>query len=64
MGLEAADKEFVGNDAGLLESVHTLSDLDVDVAEMERREYSTTTSFGMSLRWIRMYWKLAIGLLS
>ena len=32
LGLEAADKEFVGNDAGLLESVHTLSDLDVDVA--------------------------------
>ena len=32
MGLEVADKTFVGDDAGLLESIHTLSDIDVDVA--------------------------------
>ena len=32
VGLEVADKALVGNDAGFLESVHPLSDLDVDVA--------------------------------
>ena len=30
--LEVADKAFVGNDAGFLESIHPLSDLDVDLA--------------------------------
>ena len=32
VGLEVAYKAFVGDDDGFLESVHTLSDLDVDVA--------------------------------
>ena len=32
MGLEVAYKAFVDNDAGFLESVHPLSDIDVDVA--------------------------------
>ena len=32
MGLEVAYKAFVGNDAGLFESVHPLSDINVDVA--------------------------------
>ena len=32
VGLEVADKAFVGDDAGFLESVHPLSDLDVDIA--------------------------------
>ena len=32
MGLEVAHKVFVGNDAGLLEAIHPLSDLDVDIA--------------------------------
>ena len=32
MGLEVAYKAFVGNDAGFLEPIHPLSDLDVDVA--------------------------------
>ena len=32
VGLEVADKAFVGNDSGFLESVHTLPDLDADVA--------------------------------
>ena len=30
--LEVADKALVGNDTGLIESVHPLSDLDVDIA--------------------------------
>ena len=34
MGLEFADKSFVGNDSGFLDSVHPLSDLDVDVATL------------------------------
>ena len=32
LGLEVAYKAFVGNDAGFLESVHPLSNLDVDVS--------------------------------
>ena len=32
VGLEVADKTFVGDDAGFLESLHPLSDIDVDVA--------------------------------
>ena len=32
MGLKVMDETFVGNYAGLLESVHTLPDLNVDVA--------------------------------
>ena len=32
VGLEVADKAFVGDDAVLLESVHPLSVIDVDVA--------------------------------
>ena len=32
MGLEVAYKAFVGNDAGFLESIHTLYDIYVDVA--------------------------------
>ena len=32
VGLEVVDKALVGNDAGFLESVHPLSDLDVDIA--------------------------------
>ena len=32
MGLEVAYKAFVGDDAGFLESVHPLSDLNVDVS--------------------------------
>ena len=66
MGLEVADKVFVGNDTGFLESVHPLSDFDLYIATwsaMGRREYSTTTLCEMSLRWIRMNWKLAIWLL-
>ena len=31
MGLEVAYKEFVGNDAELLDSVHPFSDINVDV---------------------------------
>ena len=36
MGLEVADKAFVGDDTGFLESVHPLSDLDVDIATCVR----------------------------
>ena len=32
VGLEVAYKEFVGDDDGFLESIHPLSDIDVDVA--------------------------------
>ena len=32
VGLEVADKGLVGDDAGFLESVHPLSDIDVDIA--------------------------------
>ena len=32
MGLEVEDKAFLGDDAGFFESVHPLSDLDVDIA--------------------------------
>ena len=32
MGLEVVYKAFVGNDAGFLDSVHSLYDLNVDVA--------------------------------
>ena len=32
VGLEVADKAFVGDDAGFLESVHPLSNIDVDIA--------------------------------
>ena len=32
VGLEVAEKALVGNDAGFLESVHPLSDIDVDIA--------------------------------
>ena len=32
MGLEVADETFVGNDDRLLESVHPLPDLDIDIA--------------------------------
>ena len=32
VGLEVVDKAFVGDDASLLESVHHLSDIDVDTA--------------------------------
>ena len=32
MGLEVAEKTFVSDDSGFLESVHPLTDLDVDVA--------------------------------
>ena len=32
MGLEVAYKAFVGNDAGFLEPIHPLSDLDADVS--------------------------------
>ena len=32
VGLEVADKAFVGDDSGFLDSVHPLSDLDVDTA--------------------------------
>ena len=66
MGLEVVEKAFVGDDTGFLESVHPLSDFDLDIATwstMCRSEYSTTTLCGISLRWIRMNWKLAIGLL-
>ena len=31
MGLEVLDKAFVGDDASFLESVHPLSDIDVDI---------------------------------
>ena len=32
MGLEVAEKAFVGNDTGFLESVNLLSDIDIDIA--------------------------------
>ena len=32
VGLEVADETFVGNDDRLLESVHPLPDLDIDIA--------------------------------
>ena len=32
MGLEVSYMAFVGNDAGLLKTVHPLSDMDMDVA--------------------------------
>ena len=32
MGMEVVDKAFLGNDAGFLEAIHPLSDIDVDVA--------------------------------
>ena len=32
MGLEVSYKAFVGNDAGFLEPIHSISDIDVDVA--------------------------------
>ena len=32
MGMEVTDKAFVGNDADLLEFVHSLPDLDVEMA--------------------------------
>ena len=32
MGLEVSYKAFVGNDVGFIESVHPLSDIDVDIA--------------------------------
>ena len=66
MGMEIEDKVFVGNDAGFLDSLYTLSDFNVDIATRVSNgqwAYSTSTSFRMSLRWIRMYWKLSIELL-
>ena len=36
MGLEVADKAFVGDDACFLEYVHPLSDLDVEIATRVR----------------------------
>ena len=33
MGLEVVCKVFVGDDAGFLDSIHPISDLDVDVSD-------------------------------
>ena len=49
VGLEVAYKAFVGNDDGFLESVHPLSDFDVDVAT--RVSYGEEGLFNNHLVW-------------
>ena len=66
VGLDVVYKAFLGDDADFLESIHPLSDIDVDIATRVsdvEEGVSNDHLVWMSLRWIRMYWKLAIGLL-
>ena len=66
MGLEVVYKVFVRDDTGFLDSIHPLSDIDVDITAWVsdgEEELFYNHLVGNSLRWIRMYWKLDIWLL-